>query len=248
MNMAEGGANLIPLDILSQNFRDLQYELQTQGLSNQIKQFSVEGNSRNFRTWIRDMQKVGVTLNNDDERMKILTIMTLKGPAEEFVSRQLRQNPQMMWANLLTAMKNRFADLSDAQFPRLKFKRVKQNAGESIQNFSERIVDLAEEAFVTADLTDPLIQQQLKDVFIDRIQNDHIACKLIGEQPVTLDRAVQIATNEQITNRTFDLRRGEELMEVDRGQCQPEPDIHDQVAELRQMFFEVLEVRKFEER
>ena len=65
-NNAENAAaahQIIPIDVFSQNFKELQYEMSTQGLASQVKQFSGEGNSRNFRTWIRDMQKVGVSVD-----------------------------------------------------------------------------------------------------------------------------------------------------------------------------------------
>ena len=104
--------------------------------------------------------------------------MTLRGPASEFASRKLRATTQMTWAQLLAAMKERYADLSDAQFARQKMKRIKQNSGKSVQKSSERIIDLAEEAFISEDLAALLIQQQLKDVFIAGIQNDQLVRSL----------------------------------------------------------------------
>ena len=215
------GQNVIPMDIFTHNFKSLQYEMRTQGLASQVKPFSGDVSGRTFRAWVRDMQKVGITVDNDSERMKVLAIQTLKGPASEFVSRKLRLNPAMTWEELLTSLKECYADQSDAQLAMQKLKRVKQQSSETIQNFSERIVDLAEEAFVGLNLTDALIQQQLKDIFLDGIKDDGIARELIKDRPTTLERAVKIATAGQVTNRTFELRRREEIpMEVDRIQGQ----------------------------
>ena len=57
--MAEGE---IPADILSRNFKELQFEFRAQGLVNQIKPISGES-GRNLKTWLRDMDKVGVSID-----------------------------------------------------------------------------------------------------------------------------------------------------------------------------------------
>ena len=236
--MAEAEQPNIPMAVLTQNFRELQYELQIAGLSSQVKQFTGEG-GRNLRAWMRDMTKVGLTLGNDQEKMKVLALQTLKGPAADFYSRLLRQRPQATWAEILQALKSRFSDQTDEQFAQQRLKRLKQNTGESAQNFAERIVDIAEEAFGTIDLSAPLIQQQLKDVFLDGFRDDQIARRIIRQHPNSLDSALQIAVQEQLTNRTFDLRQKEEPMEVDMAS-----GTNNNMGELKTMLTEVLSLAR----
>ena len=52
-----------------------------------------------------------------------------------------------------------------------RLKRAKQGINKSEQSYTQRI-DLPEEAFNTLDLSCPLIQVQLKDIFLDSIKDD----------------------------------------------------------------------------
>lgn len=224
--------------MIHQGFKDIQFELRIKSLATQVKSFSGEG-ARNLRTWMRDMAQVGLTVNNDDEKLKVLAIQTLRGPAAEFYSRLLRRNPAITWAAVLAALRERFSDLTDVQYALQRLKRVKQNAGESVQTFAERIIDLAEEAFNTIDLTDKLIQMQLKDAFLDGIRDDAVARKIIRQRPVTLEGALTIAVAEHLTTKTFDLRRKEEPMEIGNT-CAVTNDMQ----ELHTMMTEVLALSK----
>ena len=232
-------------DVLSQNFRELQYELRLQSLASQVQSFSGQ-NSRDLRIWIRDMTKIGLTVGNSDEKLKILALQTLKGPAAEYYSRLIRQTPQITWANVLQALRTRFSDYTDQQFALHNLKRIKQNTKESVQNYAERIIDLAEEAFGTIDLSPPLIQQQLRDIFLDGIQDDNVARKIIRNRPATLDAALNIAVQEQLTLQTFNLRRREEMpMEVDALNAQATSALMTgAVGELKDMITEVLAIHK----
>ena len=144
-----------------------------------MKSLTGEG-GRNLKVWIKDMEKVGMTINRDDERMKVLAIQTLKGSAAKFVSRALCQNPQITWPALIQQLRNRFSDTLDVQLAMQCLRRLTQNTGESVQGFAECIVDLAEEAYNTVNLNDPIIQFQLKDIFLDGIKDDSIARKIIN--------------------------------------------------------------------
>ena len=102
---------------------------------------------------------------------------------------------------------------------------------------------MAEEAFNSIDLSPLLIQQQLKDVFLDGIRDDNIARKIIRQKPVTLEAALQIAVQEQLTSRTFDLRRREEPMEVDLVDKTSSGTPHTE-SEVKNLLNEVLAVMK----
>ena len=74
-------------------------------------------------------------------------------------------------------------------------RRVKQKQGESIQNYFERILSLAEEAYNNQG--GDAVERQLIDIFVDGLTNDQLKMKIFREQPNTLQRAVATATNEQ---------------------------------------------------
>ena len=142
------------------------------------------------------MGKVAVTIHFYHERMKVLAIQTLRGPASEYLTHLLRQQPQITWDAMLQTLVSCFSDTLDMQLAMQRLKRTKQNSNQTVQNFAEGIIDLAEEACNTTNLTDHLIQIQLNYIFLDGLQEDSIACRIIRVKPQTLDGTLQIAITE----------------------------------------------------
>ncbi len=206
----------MPLQMFTNQFRQLQMELRSQNLSQRVRTFGGESGKK-FTEWLRDMERCRVAVTADDERMRALALMTLTGPAAEFVARGIRENPDVTWVALKAEMRGRYSDLADALYARQTLRKVKQKKGESVQNFVERMTALAEEAYPEDDIDDPQIQQQLVEIMVDGIQDDGVAKRLIRSRPDTLANALTIATREQQTTRTFELYRksGHEPMEVD---------------------------------
>ena len=75
-----------------------------------------------------------------------------------------------------------------------------------MQNFGERILALASEAY-GENLQQPLVQTMLVDILIDGIKYYCPARRLIGANPNNLDLAVNIAVQEQTASRNFRMRR-----------------------------------------
>ena len=78
-----------------------------------------------------------------------------------------------------------------------------------------RLVVLCDDAYPGDNITVDHIQKQLVETFTDGVKDNAIARKLIREKPITLEKALEIATQEQQTARAFELRREETPMEVD---------------------------------
>ena len=141
-------------------------------------------------------------------------------------------------------LKERYSDLADVQYAKQTLCRLRQNCNESVGNFAERIFVAAAEAYPgRGALEDAVVQQTLVDIFIDGWSNT-IARKLIKAKPATLRAAITLATAEQQAVRSFNLRRGEEPMEIDSlqgragGFTQPKPnpmtELQQQMAQLTQ--------------
>lgn len=214
----------IPLDLFRNSFHQLQLELRTQGLVSHVRTCSGESH-KGFRAWLKDMDRVGLSINYDNDRMKSLALQTLNGPASEFTTRHIRENPDITWPELRNHLAGRFSDLADTQIAKFQLRQLRQNSQESVQTFSERIRDLSDQIYSPAELQTAVVQAMLRDVFVDGIKDDSIARKLIRESPATLNDAVTLATAEQQTNRTLKLCRpkNEEPMEVDQADSSPKP-------------------------
>ena len=210
-----------------ERLRDLQLEVRAQGLLKNIREFDGEG-SRKFREWLRDIDRAGAVVNANDERFKAFALQTLKGNAGDFVSRLMRLHPQLTWVQLRQQLVAQYSDTGDSHVAQIKLKGLKQKVGESIQNFSERIYSLADEAFVGENMNNPLIQAQLVEVLITGVTNSQVARKLINERPNTLDNALALAIRVQQNVRAYEMRRKEEPMDINL--VQPSPDKYDQLA------------------
>ena len=75
--------------------------------------------------------------------------------------------------------------------------------------FSERITEMADQIYTVAELTQTLLEAQLKDQFLEGVKDEHVAKRLIWLRPATLDAAVYIALREQQTTKALKLRRNE---------------------------------------
>ena len=196
----------VPAQIVHDSFKLLQMEMRAQGLVKQIRDFSGEGAKR-FRDWLKDIERVGNAIDADTECYKSLVLQTLRGPTADFVACRLEENQNLNWQQLRQQLLRQYSDEGETHLALLKLRQLKQAKGESVQNFGERILSLAGEAYVGQNANNPLIQSALVEVLVEGVSNDTIARRLIRESPDTLGEALTIATREQQAAKSFSLRR-----------------------------------------
>ena len=207
----------IPLSIWTHHFNQLNMELRSNNIISNVRKFDGEGHE-SFRQWVADLERAKLIIGADDAKMRQIALHTTQGSAADFILRKQKDDPRIQWANLLSALKERYSDLSDSQYAKQRLHKLKQLQFESVQNFGERILSLAQEAYPNTNMQDEMLQSTLVGVFMDGVQNDFLARKLIKTRPRTLEAAIKVATDEQMADRQFLLRRSdrvEEDMEVD---------------------------------
>ena len=203
-----------PDQTIADSFRLIQMEMRAQTFIKQIREFDGEG-GRRFMDWLRDVERIGTAIRADDEQYKAIVLQTLRGPAAEFTSRFVAENPNATWGLVRHTLIHQYSDTGDRHLARQKLRRMTQRTGETIQNFAQRIVAMAEDAFTRDELNNPFVQVTLIEVLTDGVQDDHTARKLIRERPNTFNDALQMACVEQQTARAFSIRRrAEEPMDV----------------------------------
>ena len=192
-------------------------ELRMQGCSARIRSFGGES-SEKFQSWLQDMERNLAFLGNDDARARALVLQTLTGPAADFATREIKQNPDITWTMLRELLDGRYNDMADLAYARQKLRRITQSKSESVQNYYERMMIHAAHAFGEEQMKESFVQLQLVENFVDGLSDDHMARRLIRLEPSTLDVALRHAMLEQEVSKACDLRRslgqGEELMEV----------------------------------
>ena len=202
MNDGQGQAQAQaqPLDPAVQIFQNVRAELANvsnalaaQGISSIVSRF--DGNAKNFREWIKSIEKYSMLTGVDDARRKLIAYQTSGGAVSGFIERYMTQNPNHNWGQMKAQLAVRFSDVTDGQMALSLLRQCKQKGGESIHNYAERILSLAEMAYDNQG-GDP-IERQLIDIFVDGLNNDQLKMKILRDQPATLQGAVAVATNEQ---------------------------------------------------
>ena len=205
----------LPITVLTEHFTKLEKEMRAAGAHSRIGTFSGEGSGAKFVQWTKDLERLRTALSADDDRMRFMALQTLSGQAAEYASSLINSEPNISWDRLKGQLRERYSDLADVLYARQRLKRLSQKKGESVQNFFQRILSLAEESYPGQDIRQPVLQEQLMEIFVDGLAESSMARRLLRVRPDTLNHALRLATQEQSANRTFQLRRGEEDMEVD---------------------------------
>ena len=84
---------------VAKGMEGIMLELRMQGCSNHISSFGGES-SEKFHDWLRDIERNLALVGHDDARARALALQNLTGPAADFATREIKQNPEITWSDL----------------------------------------------------------------------------------------------------------------------------------------------------
>ena len=202
-------ANVL-LQGLQATMDNLNVSISTQSLASFVNKY--EGEPKEFKGWIRSVEKYSL-LNNLDDRRKINTaFLSSKGPVSDYIFRWTADTPagNQTWDRLKRDLTLRFSLVTDAEHANSLLKKIKQGPHGSVQMFAEEIYSLAEITFdgLQGDGARAAIERQLISTFIDGLYNDSIKMKIMRDAPTTFERAVTLAMDEQNLRKRFNVRMG----------------------------------------
>lgn len=219
------------LGTLGEQVAGLSTSVGAQGVAKIIPSF--DGDSKSFKEWIKSIEKYCVLTRVPPDKVKMVAYQSSKGPVSDFLKRYLETNPDHNWVQIRTELTGRFAEVTDPQHALMLLRKVRQKPNENIQVYAERLLALAEDAFL-GQMGDA-VQTQLVGFFIDGLAHDYMKMKVMRENPATLQAAIAVATAEHNLRKRFDLRTsshsgqrqvahadnyGPEPMEVDHARDQ----------------------------
>ena len=123
-----------------------------------------------------------------------------------------------------TELTGRLAEVTDPQHALMLLRKVRQKPNENIQVYAERMLALAEDAFI-GQMGDS-VQTQLVGFFIDRLAHDYMKMNVMRENPADLQAAITVATAEHNLRKRFDLRtnsHGAQRQGFHTDNCSQEP-------------------------
>ena len=186
-------------------------------IANGIKSF--DGEPQHFKEWMRSLEKYISLYSLNDSNCIKMAFISSKGAVSDFIFRW--QNDlsitEQNWEKLKTALSNHFAQVTDAEHAHLLLRQIKQRAHETVTMYSERLYNIARDAYANTNATSKeskaIIEKQLISYFIDGLVNDSIKMKIMRENPSTVDQALKIAIGEQNLRKRFALRNSKSFNE-----------------------------------
>ena len=155
----QGAQGVQPIQInmgnVGRHLNNMCQQLKATELIDGIRRFDGECHMK-FQDWLADMERCHAVVGDDDERMRNLTLRSLRGAAAEFATRGVKENPTATWEEIKTTMEARYSDLSDAQYSKQTLRKLQQTADEPVENFGERILTRAQFAYPGQDINHPI--------------------------------------------------------------------------------------------
>lgn len=206
---------------LTKQMQGLSNVIGSQGIAQMITPY--DGTPSKFKEWIKDVEKHSVLINIPSGRIKFIAFQTSTGCVSSFLQRYLDSHENATWPDVKAELAARFAEVTDSQHAFLLLRKVKQNKGESVPMYAERLLQLAEEAYLNQSGGVQAIERQLVGFFIDGLLHNYLKLAVMRQNPDNLSTAVDIASTEYNLRQRFDLRVGSnnktssnsEPMEVD---------------------------------
>ena len=182
------------LTAISDKLSNVSNVLELQGVKTIVPTY--DGKPENFRGWVENVEKYNALTNVNQNNCKKVAFQTSQGPCSGFIRRYMSDNPDCSWDQMKTELSKRFSDVADGSLALRMLYQIRQNPGENVQSYAGRILSLAEIGFAGED--NATVRVQLVDIFVNGLTDEQLKLTILRKEPVTLNDAVIIATNERI--------------------------------------------------
>lgn len=212
--MAEQAAFVDMCKTMGDQIAGLTTTMGAQGIAKVVPSF--DGDAKNFKNWVKSIEKYARFVGLDNNNTKLVAYQASAGPVSDFLKRYLDLNPGHDWPMIKAELQRRFGEIIDTQHAQLLLRKVKQKPGETIQVYAERLMTLGDDAF--EGVPDDVKDKQMVNYFIDGLLHDFMKMKIMRENPIRLQIAIDVATSEQNLRKRFSLRTGFDTFRRDIGQ------------------------------
>ena len=182
--------------------------METQGAGSMITLYT--GEPKKYSEWTKQIEKFAILANLEPGSMKLIAYQTAQGAVSDYIKRRITSatNRDETWGEFKANLATKFAEITDPQYAFTRLKSERQKVGETVIIFAERLINLAQDAFLNHNINNDLVDQQLIGFFTDGLSCDALKWKLIRANPRTLQAAIDLALAEENLRRRFDLRVG----------------------------------------
>ena len=169
-----------------------------------------EGQPHLCKTWIKEVDKWATVHVLSDEAKFGALYLTARKNVSDFLSRYFKDNNNPTWENITKSLLTHFSAVTDPSHALDLLQKIKQGKDESLIAYSERIHELAQNAYSDADLGDEatqrLAQRQLAMFFIGGLASQKSRYRCLKKKCATLKDAVSVAREDEDLMRRFGAR------------------------------------------
>ena len=208
-DLAQAAAHIVnQLDGISTQVKNQAEAAGSQAVGLNIQKFDGTKASE-FKSWISAIEKHAFLYNCDDNKRKLVAYQSSSGAVSDYIRRFLETRNKDTFNDLKKELSQRFSDVSDKAQAFSMLGKTRQRPGEGVQIYAERLLDLARRAYDNVqDGGAAIIDRQLIEFFTDGLIDNSIKLKLLRDIPMTFERAVKIAMDEQSLRARFAMRMG----------------------------------------
>ena len=196
------------MQVNTEVLHDLSTQIQTKDLIDDIHCFS-GGSASSFRLWLKDLKRASLEKQPvDNAFMTRLVAKTVRHDAADFFGEIRLANPNLTWAQIQEAFRDRFANYLDNQMSKQKLTTLKQSNKQTLHSFAREIIETAHEAYTDEEFETPLVALSLRDIFINGIKHKLTARLLLDrERYPDLASALNFAVYRERLAAEVDMRK-----------------------------------------
>jgi len=149
-----------------------------------------------YRTWLEDMERYFQVVRVAEEDKCQAALLTTGGAVGQYIYRLVNNNSQMTWNELKHSLGEYYGVVSDPNGRLVELANIKQGRTEGIQDYMQRVLRLAEGAYVGTDGRNEVAVKQVLGFFIEGLRERDIKLTVMKDEPQTLEAAYQKALSE----------------------------------------------------
>ena len=127
-----------------------------------------------YRTWLEDMERYFRVVRVAEEDKCQMALLTARGTVGQYIYRLMSNNPQLTWNELKNSLGEYYGLVSNPNVRLVELANIKQGRTEGIQDYMQRVVHLAESAYVRVDGRNEVVAKQVLEFFIEGLKDRDI--------------------------------------------------------------------------
>ena len=169
-----------------------------------------------YETWLEDMERYFRVVHVAEEDKCLAALLTTRGTVGQYIYRLMSNNPQLTWNEFRNSLGEYYGLVSNPSARLVELANIKQGRTEGIQDYTQRVVRLAESTYAGVDGKNEVVAKQVLGFFIERLRDRDIKMTVMKEEQQTLDATYQKGLSELKWKTRLDASSGyeDEPMEI----------------------------------